>query len=43
MVCVFVLIFAVSFAILGWWIAEAVIFGTNQRDDGDGCPLNPDL
>ena len=26
-----------------WWIADLVIFGTNQRLDGDGCPLIDNL
>ena len=26
-----------------WWIADLVIFGTNQRSDGDGCPLRDNL
>ncbi len=26
-----------------WWIADLVIFGTNQRLDGDNCPLRDNL
>lgn len=26
-----------------WWIADLVIFGTNQRRDGDGCSLIDNL
>ena len=29
-----------SLFFLSWWIADLVIFATNARDDGDGCPLN---
>ncbi len=38
---VFIVVFAVSLAMVAWWIADAVIFGLNNRDDGDGCPLKP--
>uniref|UniRef100_A0A1X7VTE6 TM2 domain-containing protein n=1 Tax=Amphimedon queenslandica TaxID=400682 RepID=A0A1X7VTE6_AMPQE len=43
MLVMILLIIAISFGITGWWIADAVIFGTNKRDAGDGCPLKPDL
>ena len=29
-----------SLLIFSWWIADLVIFATNSRDDGDGCPLS---
>ncbi len=32
-----------SLAVWAWWIADLVIFATNQRLDGDGCELNPNL
>ena len=40
---VFILIVVIgsSLAMFAWWIADAVIFGTNARDDGNGCPLKP--
>lgn len=38
-----ILLVAVMLAMWAWWIADAVIFGTNQRLAGDGCPLRPDL
>lgn len=28
-----------SLFLFSWWIADLVIFATNSRDDGDGCPL----
>ena len=28
-----------SLTIFAWWIADIVIFATDSRDDGDGCPL----
>ena len=28
-----------SLFFFAWWIADLVIFATNTRDDGDGCPL----
>ena len=28
-----------SLLFFSWWIADLVIFATNSRDDGDGCPL----
>ena len=29
----------ISLLFLAWWIADLVIFATNTRNDGDGCPL----
>lgn len=29
----------ISLTFFAWWIADLVIFATNQRDDGDGCRL----
>lgn len=28
-----------SLLFLSWWIADLIIFATNNRDDGNGCPL----
>jgi len=28
-----------SLMFFAWWIADLVIFATNQRIDGDDCPL----
>uniref|UniRef100_A0A1X7UD68 TM2 domain-containing protein n=1 Tax=Amphimedon queenslandica TaxID=400682 RepID=A0A1X7UD68_AMPQE len=28
-----------SLTIFAWWIADIVIFATDSRDSGDGCPL----
>ena len=28
-----------SLTIFAWWIADIVIFATDKRTDGDGCPL----
>ena len=46
-ICCFVLmillVVAIFFAIWGWWIGDAVIFGLNKRSAGDGCPLNGNL
>lgn len=44
----FMLLFALtliltSLAVWAWWIADLVIFVTNQRVAGDGCGLNPNL
>lgn len=37
------MVVGIFFAIWGWWIGDAVIFGLNQRNAGDGCPLNGNL
>ena len=34
-----ILTFLPLLATCAWWIADAVIFCTNQRLGGDGCPL----
>lgn len=39
---VIVLVLA-SLAIWAWWIADLVIFATNQRLAGSGCELAPTL
>ena len=36
-----VLIVLASLAQTAWWIADLVIFANNDRDDGDGCMLEP--
>ena len=38
-VVVIVLSIILSLAVAAWWIADIVIFATNSRRDGDGCPL----
>lgn len=42
-IIVAILLICASLATWAWWIADAVIFGTNQRVAGDGCPLIPNL
>ena len=44
-VCCFIGIpyLVLSIFFFAWWIGDLVIFGTNQRDDGDGCPLIDNL
>ncbi|KAL5475882.1 hypothetical protein EMCRGX_G025758 [Ephydatia muelleri] len=32
-----------SFAMVGWWIADLVIFAQNERLDGNGCALEKNL
>ena len=29
-----------SVLFLSWWLADLIIFATNSRNDGDGCPLS---
>ena len=41
---VFILLVVCSFlAIWAWWIADLVIFATNQRLSGNGCTLTANL
>lgn len=30
-------------AVGSWWLADIIIFASGNREDGDGCPLRPDL
>lgn len=30
---------AVSLAVFIWWLIDLILFATNNRTDGDGCPL----
>lgn len=43
MILAIVLITACAIGIWAWWIADVIIFATNQREDGNGCELTPDL
>lgn len=38
-----VLVLGASLAMSAWWIADLVIFATNQRLSGNGCILTPNL
>ncbi|MCG8624195.1 MAG: hypothetical protein MJE68_19650 [Proteobacteria bacterium] len=38
-----VLVFCCTLAAWAWWIADLVIFATNQRLSGNGCMLTPNL
>ena len=41
---VFVLVvLGCTLAAWAWWIADLVIFATNQRLSGNGCMLTPNL
>ena len=43
MIIVVILVLLASLALMGWWIADIVIFATNQRLSSDGCVLQPNL
>ncbi len=32
-----------SIAMWAWWLADLIIFATNQRLSGNGCMLTPNL
>ena len=41
--CCAVVALVLSLTEFSWWLADLIIFGLNDREDGDGCPLNPNL
>ena len=43
MVIEVVVMLLVMLAVWAWWIADLVIFATNQRDAGNGCMLRENL
>ena len=38
-----VLVVIIFVAIWAWWLADLIIFATNQRDAGNGCMLRENL
>jgi len=43
MVLVVLIVICVAISLWVWWLADLVIFATNQRFSGSGCELNPNL
>lgn len=43
MVLVLVLMVLAMLANWAWWLADLIIFATNQRDAGNGCMLQENL
>ena len=43
MVIEVVVMVIVFIAIWAWWLADLIIFATNQRDAGNGCMLRENL
>ena len=41
--CCALFLLVLSLIEFAWWLADVIIFGINDRLDGNGCPLNPNL
>jgi len=43
MIIAILVVVGAAISMWAWWIADLVIFATNQRLSGNGCQLSPNL